>query len=139
MFTNNSSARRSLLKRALLTGIIAILLFPQMQAQNVPDRVVDAFEKGRSKMLSEYLHKSLEINMLSQKHTVSRNQAIRIIQDFFDEHPPKKFEVTYEGAKTEAKFSVCNYHSEKEKYRVNLYFMEQSGQKVIYFMSIEKI
>jgi hypothetical protein len=70
---------------------------------------------------------------------VSRNQAVRILQEFFKDHPPTAFKVTYEGVKTESKYSLCDYHSKKEKYRIHLYFMEENNKRLIYFISIEKI
>lgn len=118
-----------------------LLLFATSRAtaQNVPKEVVRSFEKGDAKGLSEHLNESLEMNILDQKHMVSRNQAVRILQEFFKDHPPTAFKVTYDGVKSESKYSLCDYHTRKEKYRIHIYFMEEKNTSFIYFMSIEKI
>ena len=110
-------------------------------AQMVPAGIVRAFEKGDAKELSEYFHTNLEIKLLDEKYVSSKNQATRIIQEFFKDYPPVSFKVDYyEGTRKDSKYGSGTLVSKKNNsFRVNLYFMEGKTEKIIYFLSIEKI
>jgi hypothetical protein len=125
--------------KVLAFMLLVMISLTTATAQTLPREVVQSFEKGNAKGLTRHLNKSIEMNILDQKHTVSRNQAVRILQEFFNEYPPSAFEVTYEGGKADSKYSLCNYQSSKEHYRVHLSFMEDKDERFIFFLSIEKI
>ena len=110
-----------------------------VSSQDITKQVVSAFEKGDAKKLSSYLNDNLEIKLLETKQMVSRNQATRILQEFFNEHPPKSFKITYEGTKQGTEYEIGEYKSNGTMYRVNLYFIKTEKEKLIYYLTIEKV
>lgn len=108
-------------------------------SQLVPEGIINAFEKGNARELSQFFHDNLEIKLLDKEYVTSKNQASRIIQKFFEEYPPISFKLDFEGTKQDSKYSLGTLKSQKASFRVNLYFMEGKKDKIIYFLSIEKI
>jgi len=120
--------------------LIIFLVTSVSYAQMVPGGIVHAFEKGDAKDLSKYFHTNLEIKLLDKTYVSSKNQATRIIQEFFKKYPPVSFKVDYEDTKKDSKYGLGTLVSKKNNtFRVNLYFMEGKTEKIIYFLSIEKI
>jgi len=117
---------------ALLMGSIAL------EAQNLPKELVKALAEGDAGTLSEYFHQSLEITILKKEYMSSRSQASRIMQNFFKDHPPSSFTVSFEGNKENSRYAIGKLHTEKGDFRVNLFFMTRNRMDLIYFMSIEK-
>ena len=121
--------------------IIILLMFAAVQlsfAQMVPDDIIQAFEKGNARQLAEYFNNNIEMEILGEEYVTSKNQAARILQDFFKKHPPVSFKITYEGVKKDSKYGLGTLKCRKDTFHVNLYFMEGRKEKTIYFLSIEK-
>jgi len=108
-------------------------------SQMVPESMVKAFANGDSKKIAEYFHDNLEMKILEDVHITSKNQATRILQVFFKDYPPTSFKVTYEGTKQDSKYGIGTLATKKGNFRVNLYFMEGRKEKIIYYLSIEKL
>ena len=120
--------------------IIIVFLFATVQlshAQMVPEGIIQAFEKGNAKQLAAYFNNNVEMQIIDEEYVTSKNQATRILQDFFKKHPPVSFKITYEGVKQDSRYGLGTLECRKQKFRVNLYFMEGRKEKTIYFMSIE--
>lgn len=100
--------------------------------------MVQAFGNGDAKKIAEYFHDNLEMKILEDVHITSKNQATRILQDFFKDYPPTSFKVTYEGTKQDSKYGIGTLSTKKGSFRINLYFMEGRKEKIIYYLSIEK-
>lgn len=105
----------------------------------VPQGIVHAFEKGDAKALSAYFNDNIELKILKQEYITSKNQATRIMQEFFKENPPISFKVNYEGTKQDSKYGLGTLSTTKSSFSINIYFMEGKKEKIIYFLSIEKI
>jgi hypothetical protein len=107
--------------------------------QIVPGGIVHAFEKGDARELAKFFHDNLEIKLLDEEYVASKNQATRILQEFFKHNPPVSFKVNYEGTKKDSKYGLGTLTTTNDSFRINLYFMEGKKDKIIYFLSIEKI
>jgi hypothetical protein len=120
---------------------ILILLVGSFTAhtQIVPDGILKAFEKGNAKELAMYFHDNLEMKLLDENYVSSKNQASRIMQEFFKDYPPVSFKVDYEDTKKESKYGSGTLISKNASFRVNLYFLDVEKEKIIYYLSIEKI
>jgi hypothetical protein len=108
-------------------------------SQMVPEGIILACKKGDARELSTFFHSNIELQILNETQITSRNQAARIMQDFFNKYPPVSFEVNYEDFKLDTKYGLGTLVSEKESFRINLYFMEVKKKKYIYYLNIEKI
>ena len=119
--------------------LILLVVTTVAYTQMVPDGIVHAFEKGDARALSKYFNTNLEIKLLDEEYVSSKNQASRIIQEFFKEYPPVSFKVDYEKSRKDSKYGLGTLVTKNNSFHVNLYFMEGKKEKIIYFLSIEKI
>ena len=120
--------------------MITIMLLAGMNgiSQMVPDGIVKAFEKGDSKSLVKYFNDNIEMRILDEEYVTSRNQATRIMQEFFKEYQPVSFKVEYQGTKQDVNYGLGKLMTRKGNFSVNLYFMKGTREKIIYSISIEK-
>jgi len=126
-------------KRLVILVLLLVTAVPVITSQTVSKNVVSAFEKGDAKKLSKDLHSNLEIKLDGKMQMVSRNQAIRVLQDFFENNPPKSFELTHEGTKAGSLFGIGELKTEEATYRVNLHLIKVDEANLIYNIIIEKV
>ena len=120
---------------------IFLIIFPLMvpsRGQTVPGGLVEALRKGDATGMSEYFHQSLEMTILEKDHIASKNQATRIMENFFKEHPPTGFTVSFEGAKEKSKYAIGALTTSNATFRVNMFFLNLEEKRLIYYISIEK-
>lgn len=107
-------------------------------SQVVPVGVVNAIGDGDAGKFAGYFHNNVEIRILGEDHVASKNQATRIMHEFFKNNPPVSFSINYEGNKNDSKYGFGTLVTKKGTYRINLYFMKGRKNPVIYSISIEK-
>jgi hypothetical protein len=127
-------------------GMIRILIISALLlaatngiSQTVPTGITEAFVKGDAKQLAEYFHDNLEMKILKDEYVTSKNQASRIMQDFFKKNQPVSFRLEYEGTKQDARYGLGTLVTRKGSFSINLYFLEGSNRTIIYSLRIEKI
>ena len=107
-------------------------------AQTVPGELSDAMKAGDAAKLSQFFHESLELTILDKDYVASKNQATRIMENFFKENPPTAFKISFEGTKEKSKYAIGNLTTGKGNFRVNIFFMNKDEKRLVYYMSIEK-
>jgi hypothetical protein len=110
----------------------------QVWGQTVPEGLVDAMAKGNATAMSAYFHLSLEMSILEEDYETSKNQATRIMESFFKKHSPTGFTVSFEGTKEQSKYAIGTLSTKEGSFRVNLFFINKDGKRLIYYLSIEK-
>jgi len=114
-----------------------MVLLPLM-AQTVPAGLSKAIAEGNATAMSVFFHQSLEMTILEKDYKASKNQATRIMENFFKAHQPTGFKISFEGTKEQSKYAIGTLTTEKESFRVNLFFMNKENKRLIYYLSIEK-
>ncbi len=117
--------------------ISSMVLIP-LNAQTVPDGLIKALKNGDAGEMAVYFHQSLEMTILEKDHMASKNQATRIMESFFKDHPPTGFTISFEGAKDKSKYAIGSLATAEGTYRVNLFFLNKEDKRLIYYLSIEK-
>jgi len=107
-------------------------------AQTVPVEFSSAMKVGDAAKLSQFFHESLELTILDKDYVASKNQATRIMENFFKENPPTGFKISFEGTKEKSKYAIGNLTTGKGNFRVNIFFMNKDEKRLVYYMSIEK-
>jgi hypothetical protein len=118
----------------VLTGM---LLLP-VSGQTVPEELVKAIRKGDAGKMSEFFHQSLELTLLEEDHVASKDQATRIMENFFKQHPPDEFTISFEGTKERSRYAIGSLRCRNAAFRVNLFFLNRQDESLIYYLSIEK-
>ena len=95
-------------------------------------------KQGDAKNLSEFFHQSLEMTILEKDYMSSKNQATRIMEDFFKNNKPVDFTISFEGTKEKSKYAIGILETRDEEFRINLFFLNKGDEKLIYYISIEK-
>lgn len=114
-----------------------VLLIP-MSAQTVPEGLIEAISKGEARKMADYFHQSLEMTILEKDHVASKNQATRIMENFFKAHPPREFIISFEGAKEKSKYAIGTLTTDDGTYRVNMFFLNKENKRLVYYLSIIK-
>lgn len=123
-----------------LINILTLALFISISSlgQNIPEGLVNAMKTGNAKNLSEFFHQSLEMTILEKDYNSSKNQATRIMEDFFRDHKPSDFTISFEGAKEKSKYAIGILKTKDQEFRINMFFLNKGEEKLIYYLSIEK-
>ena len=125
-------------KRILTILLLNTLVLVQVWGQTVPEGLVEAMDQGDASAMSAYFHQSLEMSILEEDYETSKNQATRIIESFFKKHSPTGFTVSFEGTKEQSKYAIGTLSTKDGTFRVNLFFINKEGKRLIYYLSIEK-
>jgi hypothetical protein len=126
------------IKRLITICILQVLVLLPLLAQTVPPNLARAIEKGDAEAMSVFFHQSLEMTILDKDYEISKNQATRIMENFFKEHKPTGFKISFEGTKEQSKYAIGTLSTAEENFRVNLFFMDKDNKRLIYYLSIEK-
>lgn len=121
----------NILTFTLLIGISSM-------GQSIPDGLVQAMKTGDAKNLSGFFHQSLEMTILGKDYNSSKNQATRIMEDFFRNNKPTDFTISFEGTKEKSKYAIGTLKTKDQAFRINLFFLIKGEEKLIYYISIEK-
>jgi hypothetical protein len=125
-------------QRILTILLVNMLVLPQVLSQTVPADLVSALGHGDATAMSAWFHQSLEMSILEEEYETSKNQATRILENFFENHEPTSFAVSFEGTKEQSKYAIGTLSTSKGKFRVNMFFLDKDNKRLIYYLSIEK-
>ncbi|MFO7934561.1 MAG: DUF4783 domain-containing protein [Bacteroidales bacterium] len=120
-----------------ISVLIGLLLLP-VSGQTVPEDLVKAIREGNAAEMSEFFHQSLELTILEEDYVASKNQATRIMENFFKKHPPDEFTISFEGTKERSRYAIGSLRCRDAAFRVNLFFLNRQDESLIYYLSIEK-
>lgn len=115
-----------------------MLVLPQVLSQTVPADLISALGRGDVSAISAWFHQSLEMSILEEEYESSKNQATRILENFFKKYTPTAFTVSFEGTKEQSKYAIGTLNTSNGKFRVNLFFLDKDNRRLIYYLSIEK-
>ncbi len=118
--------------------LLGMLVIARMSGQTVPPDLVKAIGEGSAEKMSAYFHQSLEMTILEKDYDASKVQATRIMESFFKNHPPTAFTISFEGTKDQSKYAIGSLITKDGVFRVNLFFLNKDGARLIYYLSIEK-
>ena len=137
------------MKRILLISVLALLGFysREASAQNsfVADTSPDVFspickyiQTGDSDKLSAWFADNLELDILGAVNNSTRNQARRIMKNFFNNYTPKQFNIIHKSGKAPMKYAVGTLDAGGEKFRIILYVKTNEGRSYIQHLKVER-
>jgi hypothetical protein len=130
-------------KTITIPAIILLALFfcgsrNEVIAQQVPAKLVQAFQLGDADALAPHFNERFQLILLGVDHRISQSQAQEIMRDFFKKYPPVSFEIMFKGDKKDSNFAVGRLKSKTDTFRVNLFFKKVGEENLLHLMEIEK-
>lgn len=107
-------------------------------AQEVPVGVVNAFKKGSSQELSQYLGEKVDLIILNRSQNVDKRTAQTTLNSFFSENKVSGFTVNHEGKRDESSFIIGTLVTDKGKYRINCFLKKNQNDYFIHQIRIDK-
>ncbi|MCB8999513.1 MAG: DUF4783 domain-containing protein [Bacteroidales bacterium] len=120
--------------------IVTMLCFGGLSglAQQVPQKMVEAFQKGDADALAPHFNERFQLTLLGVDHRVSQSQAKEMMREFFKNNPPVSFEIMFKGDKKDSNFAVGKLVTKTQTFRVNLFFKKVDEQNLLHLLEIEK-
>ncbi|MEI6310697.1 MAG: DUF4783 domain-containing protein [Bacteroidota bacterium] len=108
-----------------------------VQAQNT--QVNAALSAGNSALLATYFETTVNITILDNENTYSKQQAEIVIKDFFAKHLVKSFSAIHEGASPEgSKFAVGKLVTSNGTFRTFVLIKQKGTSFVIQEIRFEE-
>lgn len=128
-----------------LFPVIAILLLnaPAAGAQPADYDVFVPIAKymsmGDVDAISTWYAKNLDIVVLSKGGNSSRNQAKRILKNFFDSYTPRSFKINYTAGRANMKYALGTLNAGGENFLVTIFVSSKGDTYTIQQMKIERV
>lgn len=139
-YKNTNKAK--LMKTIAYLFLILCISFPgKLRAVpqfDIPEKIFTAIEIGNVQELSEYFNNSIELILEDQEDIYSRQQAEKILEDFFENHPPVSFKILHQGGSENAKYAIGNLKTENSAYRVHFLVKMKNGEPLIHQLRIQE-
>lgn len=125
------------------TSILAVLLFAFNHVVKAQDELINAtkvaVKTGNHKELGKNFNDMIDLGFDGEKGSYSKTQAEFVLKDFFLKNPPSDFEYIHKGASKEGlTYTIGNYHSKKNTFRVLVYIKEIKGLYKIDYLDFSK-
>ena len=110
----------------------------QGTSQDVFTPIGKYFQAGDYNSLSAWFAENLELDLLGSNTNCSRNQARRIMKDFFADYTPNSFEIVHKSGKTPMRYAIGVLQAGGETFQVTLYVRTGEGKSAIQQLKIER-
>lgn len=117
-----------------------LALFPRVvfaQEDAIPEQIPAALRTGNAAMLAGYFNPHVELVILDKEDVYSKEQAMRIIQDFFASHQPRQFTIKHQGGKSQSRYAIGQLQTKTGNYRVYFLLKWTEGKAFIHQLRIE--
>lgn len=91
------------------------------QNQGIPEQIPLAIRTGDAKMLADHFNEVIELVILSKENMYSKEQAEKILRDFFTKNQPTQFTIKHQGGKSKSRYAIGQLATRSGNYRV--YFL----------------
>ena len=126
------------MKGIILSTILAasILSAPNMSLSNI----TKALGEGNTIELSSYFGENVEISILNQENTYSKDKASQIIENFFKSYQPRTFSQVHAGVSKNqnTQFCIGNLTTSNGVFRVYIFLKVESDKNVISELKFDK-
>lgn len=129
--------------RLMLVSCVALCMGIVLRAQNASYDVFNPISKyltqGDTESLSAWFDDNLEISILSNTSTSSKNQAKQILKGFFDAHTPRSFDISHTAGKDNKKYALGTLNAGGESFLVTIFVNNSSDRYKIQLLKIDRV
>ncbi len=127
----------------LLTIFLVFFLFsvPVITAQDEDygAKISNLINKSNTKELAQYFNSTIQLVLPGDEGRYSRVQAEFIIKDFFNNYPPKSFNINHQGLSSDgSEYYIGDYKSGKKTFRTYFLVKKINDQKLIHQLRFEE-
>ena len=121
----------SMKKIVTLTCVALLFVASAFKQVGGLDDVIGALRNGNATELAKYVDTNLEISLPSKTDNYSRQQAIVILQDFFNTNGVKSFEVKYRGENGGSQFCIGTLVTKAGNFRTTFFMTEKNKAQLV--------
>lgn len=124
--------KRSYMKRIITLLSIALFVMTSAftQAGSLDD-VIGALRSGNATELAKYADANLEISLPSKTDNYSRQQAMVILQDFFNNNGVRGFDVKHRGDNGGSQFCIGTLSTKSGNFRTTFFMTQKNGAPLV--------
>lgn len=127
-------------KIATLFSLLLVVLFSTaFKPVNGLDDVINALRTGNATELARYVDNNIELSLPSKSDNYSRQQAVMILQDFFNNSGVKNFEVKHKGDNGGSQFCIGTLQTRSGAYRVTFFMTDRNGKQLVKEMRFQSM
>ena len=116
-------------KRLLIINLLCVFLgVLQVNALDLPERIVQSLEAGNAKNMSKFFNSSVELIFTQSQGVYAKSQAEQILKNFFDNTGPyfKYKHIHHTSSKDNTQYNyIGQLYTSRGTYRVNIYMKNQ--------------
>ena len=131
--------------KALILIALAAILAPISVEGQTPQKgdvfvpISKYISQGDVQSLSAWFADNLEISIISSANDSSKKQARQILKSFFDDHPPRAFEITHQASSANMKYALGSLTAGGEIYQVTIFLNLKGDAYQIQQFKIDRI
>ncbi len=112
-------------------------LYLRAQEEVIPEQIPVAIRSGNAALLAQHFNSLVELVILDKEDVYSKEQAEKIIKDFFSSHLPVQFTIKHQGGKTQSRYAIGQLVTKSGTYRVYFLLKWTDGKAFIHQLRIE--
>jgi hypothetical protein len=131
------------LKYSIMKSLLfATVLFPlyALLAQADPGAITDAMKRGNAADLGRYFDERVEISILNKDDVYTKEQAVKVMQQFFANNPASSFTTVHKGTSSnkDSHYCIGNLVAGGKTFRVYIYMKNAGSKQVIQELRFDK-
>ena len=119
--------------------ITGILLFASacFSQDAVKSDVAAAIKAGDVSLFSDHFHTSIDLSLPGIDNTVSKNQAVQILKDFFEKNPPVSYTKNHEGSSKDGSIYIIGTYATSGTKIFRTYFLLKKFNELFRVVQIQ--
>jgi hypothetical protein len=128
------------MKNLIIIFVIAPLLAMSPTENASLEQITQAISSGNASALGAYFDSNVEIAVLDEEDVYSKNQAVKVVQNFFNKNKPTSFSQVHQGTSkgNDSKYCIGNMSTEGGTFRVYVYMKTNGGNYLIQELRFDK-
>jgi hypothetical protein len=127
------------MKLFYLSSLIVLLLLPQAVLADPLDNVANLVKQGNTKELGKLFAANVDLVIMDNENTYSKDQAIQVLNTFFAKNKPLSIKLLHKiNSSASFHLGVCILTTtDKREYRISFTLKDQGGTMNIIDFKIE--
>lgn len=128
---------RVIVLTAFLLFCFTVIKATPNESKDIPAAIINAFKTGNSDQLAQYFNSSVELLILTTENVYTKEQAEKIVKDFFVNNIPSGFTIIHEGGKQGSNFAIGKLTTNNGTFRVYVLLKTSNSKQYIHQLRIE--